>query len=358
MNPQPDLDPTKLAAFADRALHDLGGAYISLACAIGDRLGLFKTLATQGPATSAELATRAGVDERYAREWLSLLACAEYLSYDPLSQRFTLPPEGAALLTQDTGPQLRLAAFFAQVPGMAKPFDRLLRAFRRGGGVSRAAYDDDFYRGDERLTAAVYESCLVQHWIPALPDVRRMLERGALVGDIGCGGGRALVTLAQAYGDSRYVGYDVFEPNVARATSAASSAGVADRVRFVQRDVSGGLEEAHDLLLAVMSLHDSAAPLKTLTAIRRALRPDGTFLCVEGAYAERLEENTGLGGVMRYGSSLLYCVPTALTGGGAGLGSVGLPEPKLRALCAAAGFRSVRRVPVPPAVWAVYEVRP
>lgn len=358
MNPQSDLDQTKLAAFADRALQDLGGAYISLACAIGDRLGLFKTLAAQGPATSAELAARAGVHERYAREWLSLLACAEYLTYDPLSQRFTLPPEGAVLLTLDTGPQLRLAAFFAQVPGMSKPFDRLLRAFHHGGGVSRAAYDEEFYRGDERLTAAVYESCLVQHWVPALPDMRGALQRGALVGDIGCGGGRALITLAHAYSASRYVGYDVFGPNVARAARAAESAGVSEQVRFVQRDVSGGLEEDHDILLAVMAIHDSAAPLKTLTAVRRALRPGGTFICVEGAYAERLEGNTGLGGVMRYGSSLLYCLPTALTGGGAGLGSVGLPEPKLRELCTAAGFRTVRRVPVPPAVWAVYEVRP
>ena len=105
---------------------------------LGDRLALFKNLAAQGPATSDELASRAGITERYAREWLSALACAGYLEYDPASHRFTLPPEHAPALADELGPQF-LGGCYQQLPATVAVLDQLTQAFRQGGGVPQAA---------------------------------------------------------------------------------------------------------------------------------------------------------------------------------------------------------------------------
>ncbi len=354
MTSPPDVDQAKRDAFMQKVVADGAGAFAWLLCAVGDRLGLLRDLATNGPASSAELATRTGLQERYLREWLHGLTCAGYLEYDPTSRRFTLPAEHAPMLAREAG----FAGFFEEFPSLVAVLDPLLEAFRRGGGVPLSAYDAHMFRGDERLTAGHYEGYLLQEWLPALPGVRAALERGALAADIGCGGGRALLTLAGAFPASRFVGYDAHGPNVARATAAAETAGAADRVRFEQRDAATGLPERYDVITAVAVIHDAGDPVAVLRAIREALRPGGTFLCMEGAYSERLEENLGPMGALSYGSSLFYCLPTALAQGGVGLGARGLPEPKLRELCTAAGFGQVRRVPVQPPMLGLYEVTP
>ena len=138
---------------------------------------------------------------------------------------------------------------------------------------------------------------------------------------------------------------------------SAVAAGVGDRVRFEQRDAAQGLPEQFDLVMAAFVIHDADDPLAALRAIRGALRPGGAFLCVEFAAAERVEENIGPMGALGYGSSLFYCLPTALANGSVGLGALGLPEARLRELCLEAGFSSVQRVSVPPPRLAVYEVK-
>lgn len=92
------MDETKLHQVIGQMLGDLGGACSVALVRLGDRLGLYKALQARGPMTPAELAAEAGVAERYAREWLSHQAASGYLSYDPGSGRFTLPPEQAMLL--------------------------------------------------------------------------------------------------------------------------------------------------------------------------------------------------------------------------------------------------------------------
>jgi hypothetical protein len=95
MPDQPVLDQAKMEAFVQKVLGDTSAAMTTTLAALGDRLGLFKDLAANGPATSVELATHTGITERYAREWLGGMASAGYLAYDPTSQRFTLPAEHA-----------------------------------------------------------------------------------------------------------------------------------------------------------------------------------------------------------------------------------------------------------------------
>src|SRR5205085_12371764 len=176
-------------------------------------------------------------------------------------------------LADELGPQF-LGGCYQQLPATVAVLDQLTQAFRQGGGVPQAAYDDRFWDGLERFTAGWFENLLLQQWIPAMPDVQARLDRGAHVADVGCGRGRALIKLAQAYPHSRYVGYDAFVPAIARATANAQAVGVADRVRFERRDVAAGLPKPYDVITTFDVVHDAVDPRGLLRAIRQALRSE------------------------------------------------------------------------------------
>lgn len=347
----------KTEEFLGKVLADTSGMTVTVMAGIGDRLGLFKALAAQGPASSAELAIRAGIDERYAREWLGAMASAGYLEYDPASARFTLPAEHIPVLADENGPVF-FGGVHQMLAGMVGPLDQLEQAFRNGGGVPQSAYDDNLWDGLERFSNGWYENFLLQEWIPAMPDVQAKLEQGAHVCDVGCGRGRALIRLAGAFPASRFIGYDVFEPTIARATANAEAAGVADRVRFEARDVSQGLPEKYDIITTWDVVHDAVDPLGLLRAIRQALKPDGIYICLEINASHNLEENAGPLGAMFYSFSVLYCMTTSLAHHGEGLGTAGANEQKLRELCQDAGFSAVQRLPLENPFNILYEVRP
>ena len=354
---EPNLDHEKIEAFVGRVLTDTSASMITMLCAVGDRLGLFRDLAANGPATSAELAARAGIDERYAREWLGALAATGYLSYEPAGSVFTLPPEHAPALAEEGGPYF-FGGVHQMLTGLGGALDPLVQSFRSGGGVPQSAYGADWWDGMERFTAAWFENLLLQQWLPLVPAARDRLEQGAAVADVGCGRGRALIKLAQAYPASRFVGYDAFAPQVDAAAAHAREAEVDDRVRFECRDASKGLPERYDVITTFDVIHDAADPLGVLQAIRAALSDDGVYLCLDINCSDRLEQNAGPLGAMFLSFSVLYCMTTSLAQDGAGLGTLGLHEPKVRELCAAAGFSSVRRVEMDDPFNSLYEIRP
>ncbi len=356
MTTQQGIDHAKVMAFMGKVTADSASAMATVMVGIGDRLGLFKALA-KAPATSAELAERAHIQERYAREWLKEMTCAGYLEHDPASQRFTLPAEHVPVLAQEGGPFF-LGGAYQMMMAQIGVYNQLLQAFQQGGGVPMEAYDPSIWEGMARFSAGRYEHQLVPVYLEALPEVQAKLERGAEVADIGCGHGKALIKLAQTYLRSRYVGYDVFAPSIARATANAQAAGVADRVRFEQRDVSQGLPELYDVITTFDVVHDAVNPRGLLTAMRQGLRPDGRYICMEFNSSDKLEENAGLVGSLFYGASVLYCMTTSLAGHGEGLGTLGLPETKLRELATEAGFGTVRRVPIEDPFSALYEITP
>ncbi|MEW6473225.1 MAG: class I SAM-dependent methyltransferase [Actinomycetota bacterium] len=351
------LNQADVEAFVGRVLGDTSGTLTTFLAAVGDRLGLFKDLAVLGPVTAPELAERSGVNERYAREWLAAMAAAGYLDYDPATTRFTLPPEHAPALAEEAGPYF-FGGPHQMIIGLASRLDEVVRVFREGGGLSQSGYGAHWWDGMERFTNGWFENLLLPVWIPAMPEVERRLERGATLADVGCGRGRALVRLATAFPNSSFVGYDVFEPSVARARILAESAGVADRVRFEVADGAGGLPEQYDIITTFDVVHDAVDPRGLLRSIRRALRPGGIYVCLDIHCSERLEENLGPLGALFLGFSVMYCMTTSLAGGGEGLGTVGFHEPKVRELCGEAGFSAVRAVPIDNPFHNLYEIRP
>jgi SAM-dependent methyltransferase len=340
--------------FQARILDDVAGFGATLLAYIGDRLGLFRDLAAEGPSTSSELAARTGTSERYVREWLGAMVCADYLAYEPGSRTFALSPGARAVLADETGPFFTVG-FQQMLAGLTRSLPAVVEAFKAGDGVAQSSYNGDVWCGMDRLAAGWVRHALLEQWLPAMPDLGAALERGARVADVGCGRGRAVVRLAKAFPVSNFVGYDVFEPALAHAVDHARAEGVADRVRFELLDVCDGLPERYDVVTAFDVVHDSADPLGLLRAVGESLPDKGIFVCLEMSCSDRLEDNAGTVGTILSTVSLLYCMPSSLAASGAGLGAISLPEARLRELCADAGLSRFRRVPVDNLFGTLYE---
>lgn len=351
------VDEAAVEAFAEKVLGDMTGAYTFFMAGIGDRLGLFTDLAEHGPATSDELADRTGLAERYLREWLRGMAAAGYLDYDPATGRFDVPAHRVPVLAEEAGPAFLGSSFFNFSTNFGDSFHHLLDAFRTGAGVPQHVYGEA-QEAIERFTAPWFTHQLVPAWLPLMPDVAAKFEAGASVCDVGCGHGRALITLAEAFPNSSFVGYDVHPPAVEAAQRNAQAAGVTDRVRFEVRDAATGIPGSHDVVTVFDVLHDSVDPAAILQSIRDALKPDGRFVCVDINCSDRPEENVGPIAAMIYGLSLEYCLPVSLNAGGTGLGTAGLPESLLTEMATKAGFTATRRVPIEDPLNNLYELTP
>jgi 2-polyprenyl-3-methyl-5-hydroxy-6-metoxy-1,4-benzoquinol methylase len=351
------IDQEKMQAFMGKLIGDLGGTMSAFLACLGDRLGLFKELTNGGPATAAELAQRTGLNERYVAEWLLGMASAGYVEYDRTSDRYALPPEHAPALAQEEGPFF-VGGVLEMLPEFVRPIDQIAEAFRAGGGVPQSAFDPRVWEGMERFTASWVENLLVSQWLPAAPDVQAKLEAGATIADVGCGSGRALIKLAQAFPASRFVGYDAFPGQIERARENVERAGVADRVRIELLDVAAGVPETFDAITTFDVIHDSVEPERLLEAIRAALSPDGIYVMLEMNSSDDPHDNVGPISSMLYGASIFYCMTTSLAHGGAGLGTNGMPEAKVRELSLAAGFSSVRRLPIEDPFSILYEIKP
>lgn len=337
------MDENRAAEFTGRVLADTAAAATIVLAALGDRMGLFKELAAHGPGTSGELASRAGLSERYVREWLGGMFAAGYLTYDEAGQRYALPAEHVPTLATEPGP-----AFFGGVHqeliGAIQRYDQVAGAFRDGGGVRPADLHPDVWTGTSRFTAQWHQNMLVQQWLPLVPDTTAKLQAGARVADVGCGTGQALIALARAFPAITGTGYDVHPPAIEQARRAAAEAGVADRISYQVLDAVAGLPGSFDVITTFDVVHDAVDPLGLLRSIRDALLPGGRYLCLEINCSERAADNAGPIAALLYGFSVMYCMTTSLAEGGEGLGTLGLPEPVLRQLAGKAGFTQVRHV--------------
>src|SRR5438132_3177177 len=170
-----------------------------------------------------------------------------------------------------------------------------------------------------------------------MPKVQSKLKDGVPVADVGCGRGRALIKLAQAFPNCRYFGFDVYGPAVVEASARAKAAGVHDRVTFQQVDVSRGLPGSYDVITTFDVIHDAPDPIGLLRTIRRALAPDGVYVCLDINCSDKLEENIGPLGALFHGFSVLYCMTTSLAWGRLGLGTLGFHERNAHEMCAEAG---------------------
>jgi 2-polyprenyl-3-methyl-5-hydroxy-6-metoxy-1,4-benzoquinol methylase len=340
--------------FAFQVVGDLGAAFAMAHVHLGDRLGLFKTLAG-GPATVESLAAKTGLQERYLREWASAMTASQYIDYDPETKQFSLPPHKAAVLADDDSPVFVVGGaqmmpdHYAVLPGIEK-------AFRDGGGVPYSEFTEHTIKGTERFFRPGYLNFLVQEWIPATGFEQR-LKDGAKVADVGCGRGVAIATLAAAYPASRFYGFDNHAGAIDGARENAKQQGVTRNATF-EVVASTELPQSgdFDLVSTLDSLHDMVDPHGAARSIYGALKPDGGWFIIEPNVSARLEENINPVGRVFYSVSGLQCMPVSLAHGGAGYGACMGPD-NIRKVVEDAGFRSLERLPVENPFNALYIAR-
>jgi SAM-dependent methyltransferase len=336
------MDEAKLNQFIGQMLGDLGGAASVAMVRIGDALGLYKTLHAKGGLTCGELAGEAGVNQRYLREWLSHQAASNYLTYDPTTDKFTLPSEQAMVFAVEDSPVYLIGAFDLMASLLdAQP--KVQAAFRSGDGVAWGDMGGCMFCAVARFFRPGYVNNLVPTWLPSLNGVVDKLQSGAFAADVGCGHGWSTVLMAKAFPNSTFVGYDFHPSSIEQARAHAAAHGVSHNTNFEVATAKEFRGTGFDLVTCFDCLHDMGDPAGAAAHIRQSLKPDGTWMIVEPVAGDRLEDNLNPVGRLYYAGSTMICVPTSLSQEvGAALGAQA-GEGRLRDVISRGGFTNVRR---------------
>lgn len=335
------INEEKMNAFLGKVVGDFGAALSSSLVYIGQKLGLYKAMAVDGPMTPADLAKKTSTNERYIREWLINQGAGGYVDYDAASGRYSLSPEQAAALTDEASPFYVGGGFYV-VKAMTAAVSRIENAFKNGGGILWGDHDPDLFVGTERFFRPGYAAHLIASWIPALTGVEEKLKAGGKVADIGCGHGSSTIIMAQAYPESKFWGFDNHEKSIETARQRAKDAGVSDRVTFEVANASDFPDQQYDMTAFFDCLHDMGDPVSACKRAVATLADDGSVLIVEPMAGNTVEENFNIIGRTFAGASTLCCTANSMALGGPALGAVA-SESAIRDTVLAGGFTQFRR---------------
>ena len=368
MTTSASINEEKLNEFMGKILSDFGGAASSVLTYIGDKLGLYKAMFDFGnPITSKELANLTGTSERYIREWLANQAAGGYLTYDPSSQRYTLPFEHAQVLANENSPVYAVGGFQVMM-SFYRDEAKILEVFRTGKGIAWGDHDTDLFEGTGKFARLIYTANLVSSWIPTLDNgkVEQKLKQqvGLKIADIGCGHGISTILMAKAYPNSKFYGFDNHPASVEYARNKAKEEGLDEnRIKFEVASASnfplppeGDEGVGYDLIAFFDCLHDMADPEGAAAHALKTLKPDGTVMIVEPFANDKLEDNLNPIGRMMYAASTMICIPTSLSQNGPALGAQA-GEAGISKVVKAGGFTHFRRANQT-AFNIVYEAKP
>ena len=361
-----EADPDRLKMFSLGLFAQLSGAVTAGMIHLGDRLGLYRSLASltasAGGATTQELADAAGLHERWVREWAYNQAAAQLLSVDSdvSPERFLMSPEAVAVLA-DAEHVAFGVGMFHRFPQTMSALEKMPESFRTGLGHDYDSHGCEGAVGIEKSFEPWNRHHLIPTVLPALDGVVARLQEGITVVDIGCGAGGAVLMMAERFPYSNFVGYDISQHALERARHRLAESGVTN-ARFVDpRDEPIPIDGSVDFVTTFDCIHDMTHPQEMMGTIRSALAPDGTWLLVDikgrDSFAENVEKNPAA--ALMYGISVLSCMSSAMSApDGAGLGTLGLPATLAESMSAEAGFTRFERLDIEHAVNAFYEVRP
>lgn len=356
-------DEEQRGALVERLFHGGIAVLEMLSIYVGDRLGLYRALAHDGPLTAGGLGRSAGIHERYAREWLEQQAVAGLIEVaadntDASRRQYRLAPGHAEVLLNPDSLNYLVPVVWA-IPGLAATLPALLSAYRHGGGVPHKDYGAEFRASISSLNRPMFKNQLGSEWIPAMPDVDRRLRADppAKVVDVGCGTGWSSIATAQAYPKVRVDGLDIDEPSIGTARENAAKSGVGDRVTFEVRDAGApGRAASYDLVTAFETIHDMSDPVAALSAMRALVGPGGAVLVADERVAEAFTAPGDEVERFMYGWSVLHCLPVGRVDPPAlGTGTIMRPE-TLRRYAREAGFSGIEILPIEHDFWRFYRL--
>jgi len=335
------VDPDVLNALVGKMLGDLGGAFSVPTVRIGYRLGLFHSLHFDGSATAAQLAKRLGLAERYVREWALAQASNGYIKFDDATGQFSLSAEQAMVFAAEDSP-VYLRGAFDLAAAMIEGEPKVEHGFRTGSGVAWGESAGCLFCAVGAFFRPGYVNSIVQAWLPAIEGMVARLEAGAKVADIGCGVGFSTLLMAQAFPNSRFIGYDFHAPSIEQANAHALAHGVQDRVRFEVAPAKAISDRNFDLVTMFDCLHDMGDPRGCAAHMRTLLNDDGCWMLVEPIAGDKPQLGNPVSRLY-YNASTMICVPTSLAQEvGEALGAQA-GEATLTSVLKSGGFRHVRR---------------
>lgn len=349
------IDEAKLGALMGQLLNDIGALVSASLFTIGDKLGLYRTLAEAGPLSATELARHTSTSETYLQTWLVNQAAVGYLDYDPATQRYSLSPEQALVLAQPQSPVF-MAGIFASVAAFNKVEPRITEAFRTGQGMAFGEHDHAMFEGVYNFSRASIITELVPNWLASLEGVTTKLEVGATVADVGCGYGLSTITMAQAFPNSRFYGYDSHPLSIDQARLKAEAAGVADRVTFEVASATEYPARRYDLITFIDSFHDMGNSTGVARHAYETLAAGGTVMLAEALAQDKVEDNFNPLGRIFSAASIFICLPNSLAQGGPALGGL-VTDAKLKEVVTAGGFTRFHRTLATP-FNRIFEVKP
>ena len=351
--PTPEAEKTP-DAIVGRLFEGTIGMFDVMSVYVGDRLGLYRALREGGPSTPADLAKRAGIDERYAREWLEQQAVTDILDVDDVSatqdrRRYRLSDGFADALLNPDSPN-SITPLARSAVACAKVLPQLLEAFRTGGGVDWAAYGPDMIEAQGDFNRPWLLASFGTELIPAIPAIHKRLiaDPPAQVADVACGVGWAAISIAKAYPTVHVDGFDLDESSIQMAKANAKQAGVADRVTFAVRDAADPAAAGnYDLAVVIEAIHDMSRPVDALAAMRQMLRPGGSALIADEKTQDAFTAPADEAERLYYGFSIFTCLPAAMTERPTAATGTVMRADTLRGYATEAGFTGFERLDEP-----------
>jgi SAM-dependent methyltransferase len=351
---------TTVEAVMDQILGELSASLGVLVTDLGLRSGLWDALRGAGPTSTADLAARTGVAPALVREWARSQAAAGYLSYDPATDRFTLPDAVAIALLDAPGGAM-IGACTEMFQSMLAGYDDLAVAFAGDGRFGWHQRDLHHWHGTDRLTRAQLPAEVIAGAVAAMPGLPEALGAGGRVLDVGCGFGFPTTAIAERFPDATVVGVDYHQRSIDEARRTVEAAGVGDRVTFAVAAAADLPGSDYALVTYFDSLHDFGDPVAALRAARDVLAPGGAVLVCDNDAAEQVVDNLNPAGRMYYAVSTLICTPNALSQQGPGaaepLGTYA-GAARIAEVARQAGFTRATRLSVPGALNLFLDLRP
>jgi ubiquinone/menaquinone biosynthesis C-methylase UbiE len=364
MTEQRPLDPDALKMFSFSIFSKLEGAVTAGMIHLGDRLGLYEVMASSVDGdTSDSLASKAGLHERWVREWLHnqvaarIVTCADLSDHQPI---FHLSPEGVAVLASPNHPAYGMGMFH-RLPQTMGALESMPEAFRTGVGHDYDSHGPEGAVGIERSFEPWNQNFLIPMVIPALDGMIEKLSSGVRVADIGCGSGGAALLMGSTFPNSIIDGFDISRFALERAEERKSESGAHNVSFFDPREHPIADDHSYDLICTFDCIHDMTQPTEMMKTIRKALKNGGTWLLVDIKAQETLELNVTRNPMasLLYGISVLSCMSSAMSEtGGEGLGTLGLSASRAESMARQAGFTQFKKLDIEHSVNAFYEVRP
>ncbi|QDV66832.1 Demethylrebeccamycin-D-glucose O-methyltransferase [Rosistilla carotiformis] len=335
------INENRMHDLLGKMVSEMGAAAVGSLVILGDKLGLYRALAKDGPLSAGMLAEKTGTTERYVREWCAAQAGSGYIEYEADTDKFSMSPEQQAVFADPDSPFCMTGGFYA-IGSIYVDEPKITHAFQTGEGVSWGDHSACLFCGTEKFFRPGYQASLVSEWLPSLDGVIDKLEAGAKVADVGCGHGASTLVMAKAFPKSSFIGFDFHEPSVKRANELASDSGLAN-VRFDVAAAKNFPGTDYDLIAFFDCLHDMGDPVGAAAHTLEALRPDGTMMLVEPFAHDELKDNLNPVGRMFYSFSTMVCTPASISQEvGLALGAQA-GEKRLSEVAAEAGFSQFRR---------------